>query len=356
MTNGLLTFPPSDVSPDMTRARENRVTSQNEPEQAIREQAAEWVVLESAGPLTAAQQQALEQWCALDPLHAQAYALAHATWADLGALGQPRTAAPRRATAQGVAVRGGTRRRSRLRQAIAGSAAALLVALGVFEGPQLAMQWRADYATAGGEVRRVTLPDGSLVDLDSRSAIELVFDQHERRVRLLAGEAVFSAAPVSPGERRPFVVEYAGATTRALGTRFVAGESGAGGWVGMLEHSVAVQLSEPPAKGKASQVLEEGDSLRYDHAGGIEPLPGKDLRRATDWQRGVLVFERQPLAEVVARLNRYRDGRLVVLGDELARREVSGVFRLDSLGGVGEVLGDELKAQRIALGGVTFIY
>ncbi|MGE7993067.1 FecR family protein [Pseudomonas sp. NPDC089554] len=332
------------------------MSSQNVPEQAIREQAAEWVVLQSAGPLTVAQQQALEQWCALDPRHAQAYAFAQATWADLAALGQPRAAAPRRNSAQGVPVRGGTRRRSRLRQAIAGSAAVLLVALGVVEGPQLAVQWRADYATAGGEVRRVTLPDGSQVDLDSRSAIELAFDTHERRVRLLSGEAVFSAAPVSSQERRPFVVEYAGATSRALGTRFVVGESGAGGWVGMLEHSVRVQLSSPPTQGKASQVLEESDSLRYDQAGGIQPLPGHDLRRATDWQRGVLVFERQPLAEVVARLNRYRDGRLVVLGDELARREVSGVFRLDSLGAAGEVLSNELKAQRVAVGGVTLIY
>jgi len=86
MTNGLLTNAPSDVSQDITRSRENRVSSQNLPEQAIREQAAEWVVLQSAGPLTTDQQQALEQWCASDARHAQAYAFAQATWADLGQL------------------------------------------------------------------------------------------------------------------------------------------------------------------------------------------------------------------------------------------------------------------------------
>lgn len=48
MTNGLLTNAASDVSPDITRSRENRVSSQTE--QAIREQAAEWVVLEESGP------------------------------------------------------------------------------------------------------------------------------------------------------------------------------------------------------------------------------------------------------------------------------------------------------------------
>ncbi|MBC7210881.1 MAG: siderophore-interacting protein, partial [Pseudomonas sp.] len=88
----------------------------------------------------------------------------------------------------------------------------------------------------------------------------------------------------------------------------------------------------------------------------VRPWPGHDLRRATDWQRGVLAFERQPLAEVVARLNRYRAGQLVVASDALARREVSGVFHLDQLGTAPVVLGEELKARLIELPGVAVLY
>ena len=353
MTNGLLTNAASDVSPDITRSRENRVSSQNE--QAIREQAAEWVVLQGAGPLSTAQQQALEQWCASDPRHARAYALAQATWADLGQLASLPSAGPahRGAPVPGSVIR---RSRPRLRRFVASAAAVLLAVLAVQQGPQAWLGWRADYLTGTGEVRQVALPDGSQVDLDSRSAIQVAFDEQERRVRLLAGEAIFSAAPVSAAEQRPFVVEYAGATSRALGTRFVVGAAGEGGWVGMLEHSVAVELLAPPTQGKARQVLEQGDSLRYDQQAGVRPWPRHDLRRATDWQRGVLVFERQPLAEVVARLNHYRNGRLMVMNEALARREVSGVFRLDNLGAAANVLADELKAKRFELPGVTVIY
>ncbi len=353
MTSGLLTIAPSDVSPDITRSRENRVSSENQPEQAIREQAAEWAVRDSAGPLCDEQQRALEQWCAADPRHAQAYEFARTTWADLGSLAQ--IAPPVRRASPSTLARP-VPRRSRLRRAMTAVAALLVVAFGVAQAPQLLLDWRADYITVAGEVRRVTLPDGSLVDLDSRSAITLAFDDRERRVHLLAGEAVFSAAPVSAHERRPFVVEYAGATTRALGTRFVVGQAGEGGWVGMLEHRVAVDLLTPPARGRADQVVEQGQSVRYDHVSGVRPWPEQNLQRATDWERGVLVFERQPLAEVVARLNRYRPGRLMVVDSQLAQREVSGVFRLDQLAAVGGVLSDELQAQRLELPGLTLIY
>lgn len=353
MTSGLLTIAPSDVSPDITRSRENRVSSENQPEQAIREQAAEWAVRDSAGPLSDEQQRALEQWCAADPRHAQAYEFARTTWADLGALGQ--IAPPVRRASPSTLARP-VPRRSRLRRAMTGVAALLVLAFGVAQAPQLLLDWRADYITVAGEVRRVTLPDGSLVDLDSRSAITLAFNDRERRVHLLAGEAVFSAAPVSAHERRPFVVEYAGATTRALGTRFVVGQAGEGGWVGMLEHRVAVDLLTPPARGRTDQVVEQGQSVRYDQATGVRPWPEQNLQRATDWERGVLVFERQPLAEVVARLNRYRPGRLMVVDSQLAQREVSGVFRLDQLAAVGGVLSDELQAQRLELPGLTLIY
>ncbi len=356
MTNGLLTNAASDVSPDITRSRENRVSSQNE--QAIREQAAEWVVLQGAGPLSSVQQQALEQWCASDPRHAQAFAFAQATWSDLGQLaGLAPAAAPRRAPPPARSLRTpGRRRVSRVRRAVACSALVLLAILGLEQGPGLLLDWRADYVTGAGEVRRVTLPDGSLVDLDSRSALQLAFDGQQRRVRLLAGDAVFSAAPVTAAEPRPFVVDYAGASTQALGTRFVVGMAGEGGWVGMLEHSVEVKLQAAPAQGLTSQLLQQGQALRYDQAHGVRLWPGRDLQRATDWQRGVLVFERQPLAEVVERLNRYRDGRLLVVDSALAQRQVSGVFRLDNLEAAADVLTAELKAERLQLPGLTLIY
>ncbi|MDD1014482.1 FecR family protein [Pseudomonas rubra] len=332
------------------------MTSQNSPEQAIREQAAEWAVLRSAGPLTPEQEQALARWLASDPRHAQALTFAQKTWADLGRLGAMDPLAPV-ASLPAARPLAGRRRHSRLRWTLSAAATLVLAVVGVEQAPSLSLALRADYATAKGEVRQVSLPDGSQVDLDSQSGIELAYSDNERRVRLLAGEAVFTVAPLSGNEQRPFVVERAGGSSRALGTRFVVGlEPGGGTWVGMLEHSVAVTLQAAPPTGSAEQVLKEGQSLRYDTRHGIRLWPEQDVRRASAWQRGVLVFEREPLAQVATRLNRYRAGHVLITDQALARREVSGMFRLDNLDAALAMLTDELKASRLDLPGLTLIY
>lgn len=357
MTNGLLNNAPSDVSPFISRIRENRVSSQIPPEQAIREQAAEWAVLLDAGCLGPGQELELAAWRDSDPRHAQALAFARATWADLGRLGHldapPAVPLPVASASADVArPLGGRRRRSRLRWAASTAAALLIAVLGVEQAPQVWQRLGADYVTGRGEIRQVTLPDGSKVDLDSRSAISVAYSDSERRVRLLSGDAVFEAAPVGGRESRPFVVEYAGATTRALGTRFVVGEEGQGGWVGMLEHSTRVSLAEPPAE----RVLNEGESLRYDPQHGIRAWPEQDPRRASAWQRGLLIFEREPLAQVAEQINRYRGGHVLITDSALAKREVSGMFRLDNLDQALVMLTDELKAKRVDVAGLTLIY
>lgn len=339
--------------PSYNEKRETDVISQHLREQQIREEAADWAVRLSQGDPDPATAEALARWRQADPRHPEALAFAQATWDALGQLAdEPAAGEPPRRRAAREAARPAPRTRRRWRWA-SGVAALLLVAvLGVDAGRPLLMPLLADYASGTGEVRRVTLPDGSEVELDSRSAIDVLYSDGERRVRLLAGEACFSVAPMGGDERRPFVVESAGGTTRALGTRFLVGERGQGAWVGVLEHSVAVNLEGVPGE----RVLSEGQSARYDRTQGIQPLLGLDLQRASSWRRGVLVFDRVPLAEVAEQLNRYRTRRLVVTDARLARREVSGVFRLDILDEALDTLTHELHAQRLDVPGATFLY
>lgn len=359
MTNGLPNIGPSDVSIHITRTRETAVISHDLREQDIREQAADWAIRLSAGALDAEQAQALARWQAEDPRHGPALQFAQRTWADLARLGEmpvpayaPAGQALPRARPQQPA-----RRRPRLRWAASAAAVLLLAGLGVEQGKQLLLPLLADHATAKGEIRQVQLPDGSRVELDTRSAIDLAFSDTERRVRLLGGDAYFTVAPLGPNESRPFVVESAGGTTRALGTQFlVSQDDEQGAWVGVTEHSVAVALEQAPDRGPREQVLREGQSARYDARGGIQPLTARDLQRATSWRRGVLVFERMPLEQVAEQLNRYRSSRVLITDSALARREVSGVFRLDILDEALDTLTHELKVSRLDLPGVTFLY
>ena len=320
------------------------VISQDAQERSIRQAAAQWAVLLADEALDDARRKALQQWLQADTRHVEALSFAQRTWAALGSVSADGPA-PRRATP--VAVVRHPRRHARLRRWSAAACLALLLGgLGLSQGDRLLLPLLADQRTTTGEVRSLTLADGSEVTLDSASAIRLDYSPGQRRVELLAGAAIFQVAPQAD---RPFVVAASGGTAQALGTRFlVQRDDGDGALVAVLEHAVQVTA------GGLQQRLEEGDSLHYDASG--MSRTALDLQRATSWQRGLLVFDRMPLAQVVEQLNRYRPG-LIMIGDEaLAQREVSGVFRLDALDDALATLVREMHLQQAQLLGLSLIY
>ncbi|MCO3181802.1 FecR family protein [Pseudomonas aeruginosa] len=300
-------------------------------QQQIRQQAAEWAIRLDGGDLDRSRREALDGWLAADPRHPAALALAQRTWKQLGSLAEPRTmvqtpvaSAPRRAGGRRKGWRGWA------------AAAAVLLALGsAWNERDAGVSWLADHATGKGEVRILRLVDGSEVELDAQSAIDVAYDSRERRVRLLEGSAIFRAAPRAGRETRPFVVESAGGSTRALGTRFLVSRNDDGSvQVGVLEHRVAVALAHPRTG----------------------TVGGGRLDDLTSWRRGLLVFDEQPLGEVVARLNRYRPGHLLVAPGALAQRRVSGVFRVADLEASLQSISDELGVRSLGLAGVTLLY
>ncbi|WP_397377992.1 FecR family protein [Pseudomonas sp.] len=317
--------------------------------QQIRQAAAEWAVRLDGACLDDEQQRLLQQWLQADSRHAPALALAQQTWAALANLPPPVRSQPQRRSAPASAALPIRRQRPRLRRWLASASLVLLVVVGLFQGPQWLLPLQVEHFTARGEVRSFALPDGSEAILDSSSAIRLNYSADTRQVELLAGSAIFQVAPLNQSEPRPFVVISAGGRAQALGTRFVVvRENAEQAWVGVLEHRVAVSAGGEPL------VLKAGDSVRYDHVG-IERQQF-DVRRATSWQRGLLVFDRVPLAQVVEELNRYRRGRILLTRAELGTRQVSGVFRLDSLDDALATLTAELQAQRTDLPLLSLVY
>ncbi|GAB4066754.1 FecR family protein [Ancylobacter sonchi] len=305
----------------------------------VEQRAAEWVARLDGSPLSDMEKGALRAWLGADPEHRAAFEEASATWRELGALrhdpGPLRTVLtpPRQASAARKAVRIG---------ALVGL---LVLAAGVarfqFGDPWLMLA--ADYRTAPGELRTISLPDGSTVELGPSSAIALAYGEDERRVRLLVGEAFFTVAPRAGAESRPFVAEAAGGTTTALGTRFVIEESGDAADVLAVEHQV--EVASGAAAGTATRngvVLSPGQEVRYRSDGRIGRIRTRDIETATAWRRGMLVFNGARLNHVVETLNRYRRGRIVILDGELAKRRVSGVFPTSDLDDAIDTITSEL--------------
>jgi transmembrane sensor len=56
-----------------------------------------------------------------------------------------------------------------------------------------------------------------------------------------------------------------------------------------------------------------------------------DPAAVTAWQHGLVIFRSAPITEVVAEINRYRPGRVILTNAELGRRELNARFRIEDI-------------------------
>ena len=317
--------------------------------------AAEWVV-RLAGGLSVAERRELNRWLAESPAHAAAFEEARTAW---GKMGQLRFRLGKLAEdivppPDSPARRGPRRRFLTLKRGLASAACLLLLAVGatLWHGdPRLMLT--ADHHTQAGERRRVTLPDGSRVELGPASAIRLDYNAGARRVVLLSGLAYFKAAPAASAADRPFIVAAANGRARVLGTAFMVAHVPGGAEVTVLEGRV--EVARRAAEYGLARVLARGQAVRYS-AAGLGPVRAVNPRRATAWRRGRLIFDKAPLGEVVAALNRYRRGQIIITDPALASRRVSGIFQTATPEAALATIARDLRVNTLSLPLLTLLY
>ncbi|AEG01243.1 FecR family protein [Methylomonas methanica] len=288
-----------------------------QPNAAVKREATDWWVRLDSGELDPQQYQAFQRWLNADPSHTLAFNEITQLWGELDAI-KPLIAP---ATSRQPAAKNRRVNRVALPRFAAWPVAVAVCCLMLWLSP-FGLLLRADLHTGVGEIRRVQLSDGSTVTLNSDSALSVSMQADARHLTLLKGEALFQ---VSPDKNRPFRV-YAGAgSVTALGTAFNIRLWDKRTEVTVTEHSVAINLD----RGAQTTRLEEGQSLTFDARDGMGAAQIADTRALTAWQRGTLVFQDKPLGEVVAELNRYRHGYLLIGDDTIAQRRVNGVFHIN---------------------------
>lgn len=301
----------------------------------ITEQAAAWLVRQDSGPLSVQEQAEFAAWLAEDELHRRAYADVEGVWDKAGKLpdSQPGTdVSLRRPASRGM---------HRWPLVLAASLAAVILGLWL----DVPLRLQADVMTAVGERRVVSLPDGSRIILNTDSAVAYDMDQDRRGVRLLRGEALFE---VVRDPQRPFTVAAAGGRTTVLGTRFNVRRHPRGAAVTVIEGRVAV--THPPAEGDASLQLNVNQQVSYTAGGGLGRARAVDTGQIIAWQRGRLHFIDRPLEEVVAELDRYHSGMILIVDKSLRRRSVNGVFSIDEPLAALAVVKQSLDLKALHLG------
>ncbi|MDQ8697365.1 FecR family protein [Hyphomicrobium sp. LHD-15] len=265
-------------------------------------------------------QAVFEQWLAASPAHRVAWRRAESLWSTMGEPGA-------RVAEEEASILAGyleNMDRARRRKAVRRTGTALGLALAVLSGaiwleqPHLLQNLAADYVSARGERRLVTLSDASTVLLDADTAMDVAFSPGERRVRLLRGTAYFSVT--KSGD--PFIVEAADGQVRVLGTEFD---------VRLADQRAVVTLARGRVEvgnGTRTATIAPGQQVSY-AADTLGTVVEADLDAALAWRDGRFVFYEARLADVVAEIARYRSGRIVITSSELANWTVSGSLPLD---------------------------
>ncbi|MBX7275266.1 FecR family protein [Pseudomonas sp. ERGC3:05] len=290
------------------------------PTPAQEQAALDWLSLLHDQP-SSGDQATFSRWLRADPAHVEAYSRAQVLW-ELSEV-PARTLADEDAVAlQGyLNSMSGSKRARVVRGAGAlAMAACLLVMVSLGAGWQPSRwvdDFGADYVTAPGEVRTVTLADQTQVTLDADSAIAVDFSHGERHIQLRRGAGFFRVTHTG----QPFVVEAGSGEARVLGTQFEVRLQPAGAQVTVLSGRVGVT----PSRQGQQQVLTAGQQVAY--ADGVaDALHAVDSESRLAWRDGWLNYYKAPLAEVVQDLSRYYPGRILLLNDEMAAKRVSGSF------------------------------
>jgi transmembrane sensor len=290
--------------------------------------AARWYSRARSGAMDAGQDAEMQAWLDADPAHQSAYDAIARAWGALDALrAHPRVLAMRDEL---------PRERSRFmaRPAVRRALAACLGAAVV--GAALAGAWTtwrpsdefADQAfrTGVGEKATITLPDGSVVTLNTGTTLRTRADPGRRLIYLDKGQAYFK---VAKDRRHPFIVTAGGRTITAVGTAFDVRVDPKHFSITLVEGKVRVETPvprAPAAKAVETTEMVAGSQLVATDAQKWS-VARTDVVKATGWLRDQLVFEAEPLGDVAAEMNRYSVRKIVIADPAVAGTLVSGNFR-----------------------------
>jgi transmembrane sensor len=223
-----------------------------------------------------------------------------------------------------------TPRRSRLRWAIAVSLT-LTVGVGAYVAkPQIEALRAPAYATAIGEQRSITLEDGSIIQLNSRSQVRARYARSLRSIELVEGEAIFR---VTKDASRPFRVRTGGADVVAVGTAFNVHASDARTVITVLEGRVRVESrTESAARAAAGSTrapafeLAIGEQLIVTPTAPPQKLELSDTDKVTSWTERRLIFEDATIGAAAAEFARYSPRAIRIEDPQLASRRITAVF------------------------------
>jgi transmembrane sensor len=293
------------------------------------DQAVQWAVRLQSGMAGEAERHACAAWRSASPLHEEAWTRVQAVEQVFGAVPAGSAHAARQAL-EAAAQAGGkpASRRRALSLLGVGALAAISAGLAARLAP-----WSEEsaYASRAGERRQVVLADGTRLQLNARTVVDVTFTPLQRLLVLREGEIFIDTGADAHAfaGKRPFWVQAGQVRLQALGTAFAV-EQAALAQATPTQLHVRQGLVAIHLEGKAPVLAQAGETYRISDGDRSAPVvrvlqPESD---PTAWLDGALVAKRMRLDAFAAALSRYHREPVFCDAGAAALR-VSGVFQLD---------------------------
>lgn len=302
----------------------------------IEQQAADWVAkMDADTPLTTAELGELKQWINRSPAHRAELNRLIAFWQEANALTELSFPLPAKS--------------SRWQwgwQPVAAIAMTVVLAITLLISPVWEQQPRIAangiYETRIGEQNAITLIDGSVIELNTHSRVQVDYSDQRRSIKLMQGEAYFD---VSKDPDRPFEVNAGGGVVRAVGTAFAVHYQQEAVTVTVtvtegkveLNAATAAQTNLPPQQKTetaqlgalvAGQRAAFNPVLAQNRQASSQPLQITEVKQTLAWREGLLMFSGEPLTDVVKEMNRYTALTIEIADPDIANLQVGGQFKV----------------------------
>ncbi|SAI46164.1 transmembrane sensor [Bordetella ansorpii] len=295
-----------------------------QPSAALQKEARVWLRTLSLGDVSPWHAEAFKRWLHTSPEHQAAFRAVKQRWDALapGVAEMLRTN-PEAASFHMQTLRGVRPQRRLLLVAATGAVAATAVAMvrppaGLWPSMR---EWDADFRTATGEQRTLSLSADVRVVLNTRTSIRNQSGNSAvAGIELISGEAAIDLPPSGAAFRVQAGVARSETDSGRFEVRYLNGKA----CVTCLDGRVMVRH---PA---GTRLLQAGQQMIYDDRA-MSGVASVDAEEASAWRHGELVFRQTRLSSVIDEINRYRSGQVLLLDEAAGRMPVSGRFAIASL-------------------------
>ena len=202
------------------------------------------------------------------------------------------------------------------------------------------------FSTKVGEQASFSMTDGTSIQLNTNSIVEVAYTNRQRHLKLIQGEAKFDVAKDS---FRPFTVTAGDKSFTALGTIFNIQKN--------TDQDIELLVTEGKVLiTKSINVIENISdtigSLKLEDLPGVLVNSGEkaiiddstlnpikkvslvQVQRDLAWQQGMLIFEGEPLTKALKEISRYSNINFEITDDRLAQLIIAGYFKADDIDGL----------------------